>query len=175
MKKIFSGWVLPVIIAVILALLIKHFLFFNIKVPSRSMYPTIKAGDRIIVTRVFNKDKLKRGDIVVFHSNELGEDLIKRLIGVPGDTVEVNTDGSVLVNSNKIDEPYVVYNLVQNDTNRIKNSSFKVPKDSYLFLGDNRADSLDSRYWENCYINKDQIKGKGRIVIFPFSRIGKLK
>lgn len=98
-KKIFSSWIFPIIIAVILALLIKNFLFFNIKVPSESMFPTIKPGDRIFVTRVHNKGNLKRGDIVVFHSNELKEDLIKRLIGLPGDTVEVRNDGSVYVNS----------------------------------------------------------------------------
>ena len=171
MKKLKSflwGWIVPVLVAFILAMLIKQFIFFNINVPTASMYPTIKPEDRIAVTRIYNKSKLKRGDIVVFHSKELNEDLVKRLIGLPGETVEVSEDGKVTVNGTLLKQQYVVYNGG-------KGGSYKVPQDSYFFLGDNRGDSKDSRYWNNPYIDKKDIMGIARIVLYPFNRFGTLK
>ena len=164
-KKIFLDWIAPVIIAVVLALLINKFLFFTVTVPSESMVPTIKINDKIVVTRVFDRKKLKRGDIVVFHSTELNDTLIKRLIGLPGDKVEVTEGGQVFINGEKIDEPYVVYPDVLS-------KSFVVGEDKYLFFGDNRAISNDARRWENPYIDGKDIKGKARFIIFPFRRAG---
>ena len=168
MKKIFKDWILPIIAAIIIAFFINKLVFFNVTVPTGSMLPTINLEDKILVTRVHNTNNLKAGDIVVFHSDELEEDLIKRLIGLPNDEVKINEDGSVYVNGNKLDESYVV-----NQGGR--SGIFKVPEDSYFFLGDNRANSLDARYWENPYISKEHIMGKARIVLNPFSRFGKLK
>lgn len=165
-KKFFSDWIVPILVAIVLSVLIKTFLFFNIQVPTGSMEPTIMPGDKIMVTRIYSTSKLKRGDIVVFYSKELKENLIKRLIGLPGDKVDVLTDGRVLVNEKPIEQKYVVYNGG-------RTGSFNVPKDKYLFLGDNRADSLDSRYWVNPYIDKSDIKGLARFIMFPFSRAGK--
>lgn len=164
-KRIFLDWIAPVLIAVILALLINKFLFFTVSIPSESMVPTIKVNDRIVVTKVYDRAKLKRGDIVVFYSKELDDVLIKRLIGLPGDKVEVKEGGQVYVNGEKIDEPYVVYpdNLEK---------SFTVGEDKYLFFGDNRAISNDARRWENPYIDGKDIKGKARFLIFPFRRAG---
>lgn len=164
-KKIFQDWIAPILIAVILALLINKFLFFTVTVPSESMVPTIKVNDRIIVTRVYDRSKLKRGDIVVFYSRELNDTLIKRLIGLPGDKVEVKEGGQVFVNGEKLDEPYVVY------PEDLK-GSFTVGEDKYLFFGDNRSISNDARRWENPYIDGKDIKGKARFIIFPFSRAG---
>ncbi|WP_138207944.1 signal peptidase I [Haloimpatiens lingqiaonensis] len=168
-KNFFKEWVVPVLAALILAFLINKFVFFFISVPTESMYPTIKPGDKIGVTKVYKKDKLKRGDIVVFYSKELKVMLIKRLIGVPGDKIDVAEDGAVYVNGEKKSETYV-----KNPGGKA-NMSFQVPKDKFLFMGDNRANSLDARYWNNKYIDKDDIKGKAHFVIFPFSRVGKLK
>ena len=161
-------WAIPIISAIIIALAVNKFVFFNIVVPTGSMIPTIMPGDRILVTRVYNTEKLKRGDIIVFHSNELHEDLIKRLIGLPGDIVQRKSDGSVYVNDKKIDEKYVT-----NDGG--PTGVFVVPKDCFLFLGDNRANSYDSRYWKQPFISKKSIMGKARFIIFPFNRIGVLK
>lgn len=165
-KKIFSDWVMPIAFAIILAILINNFLFYNVRIPSESMYPTIKIGDRITVTRVYNKSNLKRGDIIVFYSYELKDRLIKRLIGLPGDEIDIKDNGQVFINGNKSEEPYVVYN-------EELDKRFKVPQDKYLFLGDNRASSLDARKWENPYIDGKDIKGKARFVIYPFKRFGK--
>jgi len=165
-KHIIKEWLLPILAAIILATLINKFLFYNIKVPSESMYPTIKIGDIITVTRVYDKSKLKRGDIIVFYSYELKERLIKRLIGLPGDDIDIKDNGQVFINGNKIEEPYVVYK-------EELGKQFKVPQDKYLFLGDNRANSKDARRWENSYIDSKDIKGKAQFVLYPFKRFGK--
>lgn len=167
-KDFFKEWIFPVASAIVVAFLINKFLFFQVSVPTKSMYPTIKPGDRIIVTRAYNKEKLKQGDIVVFYSKELEETLIKRLIGLPGDVVEINKDRELYVNGKKIDQPYVVYNGG-------KYGQYKVPEGHYLFLGDNRGNSLDARYWENSYIEEEEIKGKARFILFPFNRFGSFK
>ncbi|WP_102398971.1 signal peptidase I [Haloimpatiens massiliensis] len=169
MQKLFKEWIVPVLAALILAFVINKFVFFFISVPTESMYPTIKPGDKIGVTKVYNREKLQRGDVVVFYSKELKVMLIKRLIGLPGDKIDVGEDGTIYLNGEKKAEAYV-----KNPGGKA-NVSFQVPKDKYLFMGDNRANSLDARYWNNKYIDKADIKGKAHFIIFPFSRIGKLK
>ncbi|WP_298844069.1 signal peptidase I [Clostridium sp.] len=166
LKYLIKEWLLPILAAIILAMLIKEFLFYQVKVPSGSMYPTIKVGDRIIVTKVYNKKKLKSGDIVVFKSDELKEVLIKRLIGLPGDEVVVKDKGRVFINGSEIVQPYVV----NKEDLDIK---FKVPQNKYLFFGDNRANSFDARRWVNPYIDGKNIKGKAQFITYPFKRFGK--
>ena len=133
-KNFFSDWVVPIVIAVILAVLINKFLIFKVKIPSESMVPTLNVGDRLFVTRVYNTEKLKRGDIVVFYSEEKNEDMIKRLIGLPGDEVVIN-DGIVTVNGETLEENYI-------GTSDNYSGEFKVPEGKYFFLGDNRYWSL---------------------------------
>lgn len=168
MKKLMKEWIIPLGVAVALALLINRFVFFNIKVPTGSMIPTIAENDRILVTRVYKPENLKRGDVVVFYLKEKDEKLIKRLIGLPGDKVEVKDNGSVFVNGTKLEEPYVKNQGGPSGT-------YQVPDNSYFFLGDNRSNSLDSRLWSNPFIDSSDILGKGQYTIFPFSRFGKLK
>lgn len=163
-----KDWVIPIVLAVALAFFINTFAFFQVSVPTSSMYPTIKPGDRIIVTRVYNPSNLERGDIVVFESDELQETLIKRLIGLPGDEIQIDDSGTVIVNGELLDEPYIV-----NPQN--KPGHFQVPEDKYLFFGDNRANSRDSRYWEEPFIDANKIKGEARFILFPFKRFGQFK
>lgn len=167
-KKFFKEWGIPIVSAVILASFINMFAFFNISVPTESMYPTIKPGDKIFCTVIHSKKSIERGDIVVFKSKELQEKLVKRVIGLPGEHIEFKNDGSVLVNGKKLEEPYV-----QNNSD--KEAVFDVPEDSYVFIGDNRNNSLDARFWVEPYIKYDDIKGKARFTILPFSRFGKLE
>ncbi|WP_244833849.1 signal peptidase I [Clostridium sp. BJN0001] len=162
-----KDWVMPIAIAFVLALCVNKFLIYNVSVPTSSMYPTIQIGDRLTIERVYNPSKIKRGDIIVFYSSELSDRLIKRVIGLPGDHIEIN-EGTVSINGDVIDEPYIQNNMNYTGT-------FDVPDDSFFFLGDNRSNSKDSRFWINSYIKSSDIKGKAILRFYPFSRIGSIK
>lgn len=137
---------------------------FVARVPTGSMETTVPAGSSVLVTRCFNKDNVKRGDVIVFYSEEMDLTLFKRCIGLPGDTVEFDGTGAVYINGEYYDEPYV-----SSYSGYV--GSFSVPEDCYFFCGDNRANSGDARMWSNPYINKEYVKGKARFIFFPFTSI----
>lgn len=163
-SNFFLDWIVPMLIAVVLALLINKYVVFKVKIPSESMVPTLNVGDRLFVTRVYNKEKLNRGDVVVFYSEEEDESMIKRLIGLPGDHVVIK-DGVVTVNGETLSESYI-------GTADNYNGEYNVPEDKYFFLGDNRLFSKDSRYWINPYIDAKDIKGKAQLKVYPLSDFG---
>lgn len=167
-KKFFFEWIVPIVSALIIAMIINKFLLFKVYIPSESMVPTLKIGDQLFVTKIYDTDKIKRGDIIVFYSDELNDLLIKRVIGLPGEIVDIKDGGKVYINGDLLDEPYV-------KNTDPKGGTFKVPEGKYLFLGDNRSNSKDSRWWKNPYIDKSDIKGKAQIRVYPFDRIGTLK
>lgn len=154
-------WGLTIISAIVIGLLLWKFLIYTVWITSGSMIPTLEVKDRLIATRVHNPENLNRGDIVIFDSDELKEILIKRLIGLPGDHIEIK-NGIVSVNGEQLEEDYVENN---EDYDRI----FDVPEGEYFFLGDNRANSDDSRYWKNTYIKSEKIQGKAKVKIYPIS------
>lgn len=160
-------WGITIVAALVISFLINKFLIFKVYIPSESMFPTLKVKDQLFVTKMYSKDSIQRGDILVFFSDEFNELLIKRVIGLPGDDVVVKASGEVLVNGEVIEEKYVV----QKDETAIYDLDFKVPDNKYFFLGDNRANSLDSRYWNDPYIDFEKIRGEARIIIYPFNRI----
>ena len=164
-------WLITIVAALIISFLINKFLIFKVYIPSESMYPTLKVKDQLFVTKMYSRDSIQRGDILVFFSDEFNELLIKRVIGLPGDDIVVKASGEVLVNGEVLEEEYVV----QKDETAIFDLEFKVPEDKYFFLGDNRANSLDSRYWSEPYIDFEDIRGEARIIIYPFNRIRILK
>ncbi len=169
MKYFFKEWVVPVAIALIIVVFLNKFVFILVTVPTGSMETTIMPGDRLYINELFDMKNAKRGDILVFKSDELDEKrLVKRVIGLPGETVEVKTDGSVYINNLKLDEPYAVQT-------ECEEKIFNVPENSYLFFGDNRPISYDARYWENPYINQSKIIGETLFRFFPFNRIGKVE
>lgn len=159
-KSIIKEWIIDIAVVACIALLVWNFVGYGVWITSGSMIPTLEIKDRLIVTRVHNPDNLKEGDIVLFKNDEFeGETLIKRLIGLPGDKIEIK-DGVVFRNGEQLQEDYV-------KNNEIKNGTFQVPDNKYFFLGDNRAHSNDSRYWENPYVDESYIKGKARIKYYP--------
>ena len=166
-KNFIYEWAFPVVSAVIIAILINKFLLFKVLIPSESMVPTLNVNDRLFVTRVYNLEKLKRGDILVFYSEELQEDLIKRLIGLPGDKIQI-INGVVSVNGEVLEEDYI-------GAEDNFSCEYEVPEGKYFFLGDNRLYSKDSRYWINPYIDGEDIAGKAQIKVYPFDEIGKIK
>lgn len=167
MIKFIKEWIIPLAIAVVLAWAINYLVIFKIRVPTESMVPTIMPKDQIFCTRVHSFTKLNRGDIIVFNSDELHEVLVKRLIGLPGDKVDIK-NGYIYINDEKYNDSFV--------KNRdIYNGSFKVPEGKYFFMGDNRPVSLDARYWKNTYIPRSKIMGKAFFKVWPINKMGLLK
>ncbi|MEG1875201.1 MAG: signal peptidase I [Angelakisella sp.] len=167
-KELMKKWVIPVALVMAVAFLLSKFVFFFVIVPTGSMIPTIQEHSFLFATRVHNPEKsLQRGDIVVFNSDELGKLLVKRLIGLPGETVVVDESGKVTVNGVPLEEPYVK----NQDT---LPGEFQVPVDSYLFFGDNRSGSDDARRWQQPYIPVQKITGEARFTLWPFSNFGLL-
>ncbi|BAK80651.1 signal peptidase I [Candidatus Arthromitus sp. SFB-rat-Yit] len=164
-------WFITIVAALLISFLINKFLIFKVYIPSESMYPTLMVKDQLFVTKMYNKDSISRGDVLVFYSEEFKELLIKRVIGLPGDDIVVKASGEVIVNGEVLKEDYVV----QKDETAIFDLNFKVPDNEYFFLGDNRANSLDSRYWNDPYISFEDIRGEARIIVYPFNRIRLLR
>ena len=92
--------------------------------------------------------------------------LVKRLVGLPGDKIEIKDSGEMYLNGVKKLEPYVVYPDKRPGV-------FNVPANHFLFMGDNRNNSEDARYWNEPYIDSKQLEGKARFVVYPFRRFGK--
>ncbi len=169
MKNFIKEWVLPIAAVFVLALLVQRFIFFHVLVPTGSMIPTINTGDRMFVVREYRPETLKTGDIVVFKVRPDGVETlyVKRLIGTPGDTVEIKF-GKVSVNGVELQEDYVKRPDYYTGT-------FHVPAGKYFFMGDNRIDSKDSRYPEVGYISEKDILAKAGFRFWPFDRIGFVK
>ncbi len=168
LKEEIIDWAKTLILYCLLPLAVFQTFCFIASVPTGSMETTIPVGAQVVTTRVFNKDNIERGDIIVFNSEELGIMLIKRCLGVPGDEIVFDGTGDVYINGNLVDEPYV-------SSWSDFEGSFEVPENHYFFAGDNRKGSLDARYWDEPYIHEDHIKGKARFIIFPFSDFGMLE
>lgn len=148
----------PAIIMCTIILIIFNFIIMNGFIPSESMAPTLNIGDGIVVNRLayaFNEPE--RGDVVVFVSDEYsGEYLIKRVVGLPGDIIDIK-DGSVYVNGCKLVEEYAHGETLPSLS---QVTHYEVPENSVFLLGDNRENSADSRWWVDPYINYDEIIGK---------------
>ncbi len=171
-KSWIKEFVIILLCAVALAAVIKTFLVDSRSIPTPSMVPTIEEGDRIVLWRLayaFNGAP-ERGDIIVFTPPaelNLKYDLIKRVIGLPGETVEIK-DGYVYIDGEPLEENYL--NAQPNYTY----GPVTVPEESYFVMGDNRNNSADSHEWINPFLSEDAIKGKAVFTYWPLSRIGGL-
>ena len=162
------GWLLPIVIAISIALAVNKFVVYKVYIPSGSMIPTLNVGDQLFVTKIYDTNKIKRGDIVVFKSEELNDQLIKRVIGLPGDEIEIK-DGVVYINGTALQENYV------KNEDKNSNGKFEVPEGKFFFLGDNRPVSLDSSRWSNPYIDAKDIEAKALVRVYPFNQMGFVK
>ena len=173
------------IAAVVLAFLLQAFVVKPYRIPSPSMVPTLDVGDRVLVARfIYHFDKPSRGDIVVFRwPGDNKTVFIKRIIGVPGDTISLK-DGRVYVNGQELDEPYVAKDNGQTQPTDPApmmpgstmsqpwslNQSYTVPPDSYFVMGDNRTASDDSRVWGP--VPTGNLIGQAFFTYWPPTRIG---
>ncbi len=171
-KKEILSYLKIIVITAIVVLGCKQFLFAPIKVQGVSMYPTYHDKDIIIVSKT---SKIERFDQIVFQSPTEDELYIKRVIGLPGDTVEMKDD-VLYVNGKAYKEDYV--NRQTDDPNQLRiTENFnleqllnekKVPEGKYFVLGDNRLRSSDSRHYG--LISKDAIYGEAKLTVYPFNR-----
>jgi signal peptidase I len=162
--KEIASWILVFVIAFAISQFVTKVIILEVEIPSGSMENTIMVGDRVIALRLaYLVSDPKRGDIIVFpFPDDEKKDYIKRIIGLPGDTIE-GKDGYVYIDGSKLEESYVT-SLLDSDF-----GPYVVPKDSYFMMGDNRNVSEDSRYWDNKYVLRSKIKGKA-IIKFPHIR-----
>jgi signal peptidase I len=155
------------IIAVLLALVIRTFVVQAFKIPSGSMLPTLQIGDHILVNKfLYYFQPIQRGEIIVFKfPQDETRDFIKRVIGLPGETVEIRGK-QVLINGVALDEPYAVYSdwPVGRLGERERFGPVVVPPDRLFMMGDNRDHSMDSRVWG--FLDVHKVKGKAFIVYF---------
>jgi signal peptidase I len=190
-----SGFVLleiPVLVVIALAVtfVLKTFVAQAFVIPSESMYPTLKIGDRVVVSRIsYHLHDPHRGDVVVFPNPGVdgtdhavlplrivhevlagaglrkppGQELIKRVVGLPGDTVEAR-EGAVFVNGRPLSEPYLQPGIVTDNL-----PPTIVPPGDVFVMGDNRGDSSDSRVFGP--IDEDTIVGRALFRVFPPHRV----
>lgn len=135
-------------------------------VPSGSMETTIPRKSLLISLRLpylVADPELERGDVVTFQSDELGKLLVKRVVGLPGDTISF-AGGKVYVNQQELEEPYLP---VQSNTTTRGDDVFSVPEGCYFMLGDNRAGSDDSRFWCDPYVPENAVRAKVLLIVSP--------
>jgi len=182
-------WIAVIGGALVVALVIKTFLIQAFYIPSGSMEPTLAVGDRVLVNKLsYRLHDVNRGDLVVFEANEgegdcgqpvspsaaAGEaesgikDLIKRVIALPGETVDIRDD-QVLIDDRILDEPYIAEQILTQPTGSVE-FPFEVPEGCVFVMGDNRADSRDSRIFGP--IDEDHIVGRAFVRVWPLTDLG---
>ena len=168
-EKSKADWITTIIeyaqvflLAFIIYFVIDYAVLARVRVEEVSMRPTIMPGDRALVSKLaYRFAEPERGDVIVFHSPTEQADYIKRVIGVPGDEIEVQ-DGVVRVNGLAVDEPYIAENPRYS-------GNWIVPEEALFVLGDNRNQSSDSHEWG--YIGDTSVIGKAFMIYWPPSEI----
>lgn len=169
-------WIKAVAVALILAIVIRNFFFAPIVVDGQSMMPTLEHNDRMIVNKIgYTIGKPDRFDIIVFHAPQ-NKDYIKRVIGLPGDTLYYEND-QLYINGDPVEEPYLdkykesaARLPYTGDFHLREVTGFdKVPEGHVFVLGDNRQHSKDSRHIG--VIPYDEVVGKANLVFWPFTEI----
>ncbi len=172
LKTEIREWGESIIIAFILAMIIRTFVVQAFKIPSGSMRPTFLEGDRILVNKFIYRFKDPQiGDIVVFkYPEDKKKDFVKRLIAKGGETVEIK-EGCIYIDNKLVETPPTirqVYYYNRGDYGGL-GQKINVPADSYYVLGDNSSSSRDSRYWG--FVPKKNLLGKAIFIYWPLNRI----
>lgn len=165
-------WARDLVLSVIIALVIILFLYQPVKVEGTSMMPALEDQERVFINKFayrFGITEVSRGDTVVFwYPGDPSKSYIKRVIGLPGDRVELR-QGVVIVNGKAVEEPYVAADFRDGSTM----DALVVPEKTYFVLGDHRNSSNDSRNWGP--VPAEAIYGKAVFVYWPLSRLGAVR
>ena len=186
-KAVIRDWVESIVIAFLLAMVIRAFIVQAFKIPTGSMRPTLIEGDLILVNKFiygakvpFTKWRLpkvtdpKRGDVIVFiYPEDKKKDFIKRLVGLPGDTVEIKKGTIYINNKPLLDQVFNQRYYYNHGDFAKKGEKLVVPENNFFVLGDNSDSSKDSRYWG--FVPRDNILGKAICIYFPPKRIRVVK
>ena len=166
-KSTFREYYEALLIAVIFVNFARIFAFQAFKIPTGSMEDNLKVGDHIIVNKfIYRFHSIERGDVVVFwYPKDPSVSFIKRVVAVPGDTVELRR-GALYVNNVRVDEPYLIPQFNDGESH----SPVDVPKGYYYVLGDHRNSSNDSRTWGE--VPEKYIYGKAFFRFWPPSKFG---
>jgi signal peptidase I len=186
-KSTVREWVESILIAFALAMVIRTFVVQAFKIPTGSMRMTLIEGDAILVNKFIYGVKIpftdirlpayrqpQRGDVVVFiFPQDTKKDFIKRLIGLPGETIEIK-NGTIYVNEKPVTDPVVSQKYYYNrgDYGDL-GKKIIVPEDQFFVLGDNSASSQDSRYWG--FVPRTNLLGKAMVIYWPLTRIRLIK
>ncbi|MFA5115359.1 MAG: signal peptidase I [Candidatus Omnitrophota bacterium] len=186
-KSAIREWVEAIIVAAVLAMIIKIFVVEAFKIPSGSMRPTLIEGDLILVNKFIYGARLpftdihlpafrqpRRGEVIVFiYPYNPKKDFIKRLVAVEGETVEIK-NGTIYVNDKPfLDAPFSQRYYYNRGEFAREGQKITVPKDSFFVLGDNSASSQDSRYWG--FVPKRNLLGRAMVIYWPPWRIRAIK
>lgn len=172
-----KNWGEPFLIALLLAIVIRTYVIGPYKIPTGSMMPTFMIGDRIFVDKIsYRFHGPERGDVIVFkYPLDEKKDFVKRLVGLPGDEIEIR-DGRIYVNGRPLDErpfsEHFYYNREDWPYGK-RNQIIKVPEGHYFVLGDNSAQSSDSRNWG--FVPAKELIGKAVLIWWPPHRIQLVK
>jgi len=170
-KSVFREYAEAIVIALVLALVIRTFIVQAFKIPSGSMLPTLQIGDHILVNKfIYRFASPRRGDVIVFkYPKDESRDFIKRTIGLPNDKVEIR-NRRVFINDQPINEPYAVHSDPNVQEGSISPRDFfgpvVVPPGEYFMMGDNRDFSMDSRFWG--FLDQDKIRGKAFLIYWSW-------
>jgi len=168
-KNEWFEWIKAILLAVLIALILKAFVFTTSIVEGESMEPTLEDGERVIFNKiVYIIGEPERGDIVFIHRPT--KNYVKRIIGLPGETIEVN-HGELFINGKSHSQAFL-----NEDAKYLTGNigPLTIPEDSYFVMGDNRAISKDSRNGLGL-IEENEIVGRSEVIIYPFSELGLTK
>jgi signal peptidase I len=174
-RRVVIEWLIIIVAALAVSFVMRTFVVQTFYIPSASMEPTLQIGDRIIVSKLsVNLGTINRGDIVVFkappaeHCGEIVTDLVKRVIGLPGDYL-TSKGNTIYVGTSPTTEVALNETWTHTEPLGTPIGNVHVPARSYFVMGDNHADSCDSRMWGS--VPKSDIIGKVFLRIWPLSRV----
>ena len=166
-KKTFRNTIFILVVVSAFAVLVSSFFITVLKVTGDSMTPTFETGQIVIAQ---NSSTFETGDVIAFYYNN--KVLIKRVIGSPGDWINIDEDGNVTVNGVLIDEPYV--DALAYGENTDITFPYQVPENRYFVLGDHRSTSIDSRSSTVGCVTEEQLIGKIIFRVYPFTVFGSM-
>lgn len=173
--KEITGVIIYIIFVIVAVWLIITFVGQRTEVSGNSMYDTLEDGDNLWIDKLsYHFSNPKRFDIVVFPYHDSSVYYIKRIIGLPGEKVRIDEDGTIYINGTPLEDEYG-YEIIGTDMLGRANQDVFLGEDEYFVLGDNRNDSKDSRFDEVGNIHRDELEGRAVFRIWPLSKFGKVK